>query len=269
MKCVTKINLPCASLSFHRWSVVFRHPGQRSQNSSLTASRIVWVSAIMCRVTALHSLLPCSQRAENRSIFGRLRPGSQPGRSRKKERRKKKKKKERKKERRKKKREKERERGKREKEREREKIKSDYKLAPYLSIIKDHRQRKLLTKYSLSEHSLCVETGRHKQSWRARELRLCSHCTDDELHFLTECSKYKHIRDAYFKQIALVSPEFQQTSNTEKLWYIWEREGKVHPPANTCYSQFHPADRVCFVVCLSTFVFHLWRVSVISYSIFV
>ncbi len=100
-------------------------------------------------------------------------------------------------------------------------IKSDYKLAPYLSIIKGYGQRKLLTKYRLSEHSLYVETGRHKQSWRARELRLCSHCTDglieDELHFLTECNKYKHIRDAYFKQIALVSPEFQQTSNTEKL----------------------------------------------------
>ncbi len=153
-------------------------------------------------------------------------------------------------------------------------IKSDYKLAPHLSIIKGYAQQKLLTKYRLSEHSLCVETGRHKQSWRARELRLCSHCTEsvcvcvcvcvrereyrlsehslcvetgrhkqswrarelrlcshctdglieDELHFLTECSKYKHIRDAYFKQIALVSPEFQQTSNTEKLWYIyWER----------------------------------------------
>ncbi len=51
-------------------------------------------------------------------------------------------------------------------------IKSDYKLAPYLSIIKGYGQRKLLTKYRLSEHSLCVETGRHKQSWRPRE-RVC------------------------------------------------------------------------------------------------
>ncbi len=56
-------------------------------------------------------------------------------------------------------------------------IKSDYKLAPYLSCIKNYGHRKLLTKYRLSEHSLSVETGRHKQSWRARELRLCSHCT--------------------------------------------------------------------------------------------
>ncbi len=88
---------------------------------------------------------------------------------------------------------------------------------------------------------VCVETGRHKQSWRARELRLCSHCTDglieDELHFLTECSKYKHIRDAYFKQIALVSPEFQQTSNTEKLSYILgEKEKCIHLAAQYVHS---------------------------------
>ncbi len=59
-------------------------------------------------------------------------------------------------------------------------IKSDYKLAPYRSSIKNYGQRKLLTKYRLSEHSLSVETSRHKQSWRARELRLCSHCTERE-----------------------------------------------------------------------------------------
>jgi len=88
---------------------------------------------------------------------------------------------------------------------------------------------------------VCVETGRHKQSWRERELRLCSHCTDglieDELHFFTECSKYKHIRDAYFKQIVLVSPELQQTSNTEKLWYILgEKENCLHLAAQYVYS---------------------------------
>ncbi len=127
-------------------------------------------------------------------------------------------------------------------------IKSDYKLAPYLSIIKGYGQRKLLTKYRLSEHSLCVEMGRHKQSWRPRELRLCSHCTDrlieDELHFLTECSKYKHIRDAYFKQIALVSPEFQQTSNTEKLSYILrEKEKCIHLAAQYVHSCHQMRDK--------------------------
>ncbi len=36
---------------------------------------------------------------------------------------------------------------------------------PYLSIIKDYGQRKLLSKYHLSEHDLCVETGQQKQSF--------------------------------------------------------------------------------------------------------
>ncbi len=30
------------------------------------------------------------------------------------------------------------------------------------------REREREREYRLSEHSLCVETGRHKQSWRAR-----------------------------------------------------------------------------------------------------
>ncbi|XP_059398726.1 uncharacterized protein LOC132130888 [Carassius carassius] len=57
-------------------------------------------------------------------------------------------------------------------------LKTGYQLAPYLIKIKDYSKRKLLTKYRLSDHRLCVETGRHKHSWRERELRLCPHCTE-------------------------------------------------------------------------------------------
>ncbi|KAG1932341.1 kinesin-like protein KIF13A [Pimephales promelas] len=124
------------------------------------------------------------------------------------------------------------------------KIKSDYKLAPYLTDISNYGQRKILTKYRISDHSLCVETGRHKQSWRERELRVCLHCPDgaveDELHFLTECSKYKNIRDAYFTQIAQIVPQFQQASPINKLSYILgEKEECVHLAAQYvvhCYA---------------------------------
>lgn len=113
------------------------------------------------------------------------------------------------------------------------KIKSDYQLAPYLIKIKDYRQRKLLAKYRLSDHSLYIETGRHKQSWTARELRLCSNCSEgvveDELHFLTQCSKYNNIREMYFTQIGQILPEFQQASHIDKLCYILgEKEKCVH-----------------------------------------
>ncbi len=53
-------------------------------------------------------------------------------------------------------------------------IKSDFKLAPYLSSITDYRQRKLLNKYCMSEHSLSVETSRAGEP----ESSDCSHSTD-------------------------------------------------------------------------------------------
>lgn len=128
------------------------------------------------------------------------------------------------------------------------KIKSDYKLAPYLTDIGNYGQRKLLTKYRISDHSLCVETGRHKQSWRERELRVCPHCPDgaveDELHFLTECSKYKNIRDAYFTQIAQIVPQFQQVSPINKLSYILgEKEECVHLAAQYVSSCHHMREK--------------------------
>ena len=80
-----------------------------------------------------------------------------------------------------------------------------------MSTVTDNKMRKTLTMYRLSEHSLAVEKGRHRQTWLPREDRLCSHCgqgvVETELHFLTACDKYKHIRDEYF-------PKFKETTKT-------------------------------------------------------
>ncbi len=51
-------------------------------------------------------------------------------------------------------------------------LKRDYKPAEYLSCIKDHKLRKTLTKYRLSDHCLAIERGRHRQRWQPREQRL-------------------------------------------------------------------------------------------------
>ena len=56
----------------------------------------------------------------------------------------------------------------------------------------DPKLRKSLTRYRLSEHSLAIEKGRHRQTWLSREDRLCFHCTHNqveiELLFLTSTS---------------------------------------------------------------------------------
>ena len=77
----------------------------------------------------------------------------------------------------------------------------EYTVAEYLSTVRDPKQRKILTRYRLSEHSLAIEKGRHRQTCLPREERLCTHCTqkevETEVHFLTTCPLYQD-RDTYF-----------------------------------------------------------------------
>src|SRR4029434_10393317 len=103
-------------------------------------------------------------------------------------------------------------------------LKKDCKLAPYLIQIKNYKQRILLTKYRLSDHSLAVEKGRHRQCWLAPEGRLCVHCNinavENEPHFLTECTKYHNIRNAYYKQFEYIHPGFINLTNQQNLRFL-------------------------------------------------
>ena len=50
-------------------------------------------------------------------------------------------------------------------------------MAEYLHIVKDIKQRQLLTKYRMSDQTLAIEKGRHKV--RPKEYRICGHCTSE------------------------------------------------------------------------------------------
>ncbi len=103
-------------------------------------------------------------------------------------------------------------------------LKREYTLANYLSTIKCPKLRKMLTTYRLSEHSLAIEKGRHRQSWLPQEERLCSQCdrgqVETEVHFLTSCPKYNTLRQKYFANISQIYPEFESLSDTQKLPYL-------------------------------------------------
>ena len=100
----------------------------------------------------------------------------------------------------------------------------EYTAAEYLTTVTDPKLRKALTMYRLSEHSLAIEKGRRRQTWLSREDRLCAHCpqneVETELHFLTSCPMYDHIRETYFPQITQIHKEFENKSNFEKLPYL-------------------------------------------------
>ena len=76
----------------------------------------------------------------------------------------------------------------------------EYTAAEYLTTVTDPKLRKALTMYRLSEH-IAIEKGRRRQTWLSREDRLCAHCpqneVETELHFLTSCQMYDHIRDTH------------------------------------------------------------------------
>ena len=100
----------------------------------------------------------------------------------------------------------------------------EYRLAEYLSTVKDPKLRKALTRYRLSDHSLAIEKGRHRRTPLPREDRLCTHCTENvvetELHFLTTCPLYQDIRDTYFPQFTQTQSEFVNMTNDEKLPFL-------------------------------------------------
>ena len=67
----------------------------------------------------------------------------------------------------------------------------EYTVAEPLTTVTDPNLRKALTMYRLSEHSLAIEKGRRMRR-------------QTELHFLTSCQMYDHIRDTYFPQITQI-----------------------------------------------------------------
>ena len=100
----------------------------------------------------------------------------------------------------------------------------EYTVAEYLTTVTDPSLRKALTMYRLSEHCLAIEKGRRRQTWLSREDRLCEHCpqneVETELHFLTSCPLYDHIRETNFPQISQIYKEFKNKSNFDKLPYL-------------------------------------------------
>lgn len=96
-----------------------------------------------------------------------------------------------------------------------------YSLSEYLSTVRDVKQRRILTKYRLSDHSLAIEKGRHRQTWLPKEERICVHCDSGEIetetHFLLYCGKYKELREKHFDKISKLIAEFHSSSDSDQM----------------------------------------------------
>lgn len=97
----------------------------------------------------------------------------------------------------------------------------------YLSKITNPKIRTYITKLRLSNHSLMIETGRHKNISRGmRTCPLCHKGIEDEIHFLFSCPAYKTIRQELFISFNLEKPNFQFLSNNRKLEFLMAKIDK-------------------------------------------
>ncbi len=99
----------------------------------------------------------------------------------------------------------------------------------YLDL-NDIERRKNITKLRISAHKLRIETERfnNKNSYIPPEVRFCKSCeankTEDELHFLIECSKYQSLRDVLFRKSIIYNKHFKDYNNDAKFIWLMSNE---------------------------------------------
>ena len=92
-------------------------------------------------------------------------------------------------------------------------FKSEIREEPYLRIVKNVKDRISMTKFRLSNHNLMIEKGRHRNL--DRTMRICLFCTavEDEIHFLTKCETFRHLRSSLLHNV-------EQKLNIRNLKYM-------------------------------------------------
>ena len=89
-------------------------------------------------------------------------------------------------------------------------FKFEFKIEKYLVCIKHFQLRKLLTKFRLSSHNLEIEAGRHSKPKVPLEMRVCKHCSSDEveseIHVLMLCKKYDLLREEFYTILEKIDP---------------------------------------------------------------
>ena len=99
----------------------------------------------------------------------------------------------------------------------------------YLNL-KDIEKRKQIARMRISAHKLRIETQRfnNRHIYIPPELRTCINCidnkTEDEYHFLVECSQYQSLRNELFNKCSNLNKHFSSYENCEKFIWIMTSE---------------------------------------------
>ena len=105
-------------------------------------------------------------------------------------------------------------------------------MEPYLSLINFHHIR-AICKVRISARNLMIEFGRYKNPKPLpREERICQNCNfnevKNEIHFLTQCTKYNLKRADFYRTIFLSNLNFGLLNDRNKaMWFLLQEKEEL------------------------------------------
>lgn len=112
-------------------------------------------------------------------------------------------------------------------------LKDNHEGENYLDQIQNFDQRRIITKFRISNHKLAIETGRYFKEKVQAHLRHCqccnNHAIESEMHMLYHCPLYDNERKEFFQKINYTNPN----NNCDLSKYTYELFNSDNP--NTIY----------------------------------
>ena len=109
-------------------------------------------------------------------------------------------------------------------------FKTEFKMEPYLHLIKSRKKRVNLTRIRISAHRLEIENGRYSRPVVNTSERYCKVCNknlvEDEKHFIIECEKYNVIRLPFLMKINVDFPFTRNLNEFELFKWIMTFQNK-------------------------------------------
>ena len=103
--------------------------------------------------------------------------------------------------------------------------KTDQRSSLQLELIKNANHRQSVAKLRCGNHDLKIETGTHCVPKIPESMRICSHCSsnevENEIHFVFHCNLHEQIRKTLFNDIILKYPEFDSLNEQNKISFLF------------------------------------------------
>ena len=108
-------------------------------------------------------------------------------------------------------------------------FKSEIGIEPYLSKIRNVVTRTQVARFRLSNHKLAIEEGRHQNI--GAHLRFCPFCKNKvecEIHFITDCPTYTHLRENLYHEMDNEDSSFKYLPQKDKFIFILSNSDSEH-----------------------------------------